>query len=807
MNRLLPLVALLAVASLGFTRPAAKAADSQWNNVESPTCQNLYGVWGTAADNVWAVGDKGTIIHYDGTNWKVDAEGSALNPTVNYRAILGQSASYFQVVGDTGSVYHDTQGWHNGDAPRGMNSLALTGVGGGARWWTVGAWSAQQQGESVNTSAFHSDTASWRPYSVDRVPSNEPLRTLWSSGNTDLMFAGGGTLSPNSQGGNALIYRWDNTNNKWVESMRVNGQGSQADIGEGPIRAIWGASVNEVWAFGGAGQVSLPEGYRIYRYDGRSWVEKNRATGGYPLALWGLKNDNIWSAGRGDSFFKNYNGSVWKEITISSGAGRVFIDPLTNANRDYQSNFRSFWGSGRDDVWSVGDDGRIQHYTAATADPRILTPCEKSASNKATLTIELPPKKIIQPKVLRFDGKDFAFNASCQPVNPPSADFTVTGSIAGTGDGQRCVITVDNIPRQDKLVLKNPHILKTLALLGKAVAYSPPPGGTICWLVGCADRYPYRIAFQSPVVASNIADIVNYVSSSAIESAYLSKSDCSTHNNEGYLCLVTNVKFELQNTPNTTLSGSTKEAIELAGVSVEGSIASNSISKLKVLGRAIAVGNTVQNVTGTVLPRGSFNQTKLDWGNIGNNLVAQYTRGISEGWAMDASYPDADTNVLNLNSSGSNPSSSTATSLSSPPEGKLWKHDGNMIFKKPLSVSGGGTLVVNGDLVFEDDVTCQPNTRFGAIVKGSITFSNQANMVGCGAYLAMNNGTAGGNITFSKPTDRSGAVNGIFVAENSVILPNVADLSGPYTISYDTYFAANPTILFKEVSPYLNSVL
>ena len=38
----------------------------------SPTTKDLSEVWGSASDNIYAVGESGTIIHYDGSNWSRD---------------------------------------------------------------------------------------------------------------------------------------------------------------------------------------------------------------------------------------------------------------------------------------------------------------------------------------------------------------------------------------------------------------------------------------------------------------------------------------------------------------------------------------------------------------------------------------------------------------------------------------------------------------------------------------------------------------------------------------------------------------
>ena len=37
---------------------------TRWTDMTSPTTNTFWGVWGTAADNVYAVGENGTILHY-----------------------------------------------------------------------------------------------------------------------------------------------------------------------------------------------------------------------------------------------------------------------------------------------------------------------------------------------------------------------------------------------------------------------------------------------------------------------------------------------------------------------------------------------------------------------------------------------------------------------------------------------------------------------------------------------------------------------------------------------------------------------
>lgn len=59
---------LWAVGAVGTIRHAA-AASTQWDIVASPTRSSLHRVWGSGPNDVWAVGDDATILHYDGKAW------------------------------------------------------------------------------------------------------------------------------------------------------------------------------------------------------------------------------------------------------------------------------------------------------------------------------------------------------------------------------------------------------------------------------------------------------------------------------------------------------------------------------------------------------------------------------------------------------------------------------------------------------------------------------------------------------------------------------------------------------------------
>jgi photosystem II stability/assembly factor-like uncharacterized protein len=59
-------------------------------------------VWGSAPNDVWIVGEQGTILHYDGTNWNVSNSGTR----TTLRRVLGTAADDVWVGGDNGVILH-----------------------------------------------------------------------------------------------------------------------------------------------------------------------------------------------------------------------------------------------------------------------------------------------------------------------------------------------------------------------------------------------------------------------------------------------------------------------------------------------------------------------------------------------------------------------------------------------------------------------------------------------------------------------------------------------------------------------------
>jgi len=74
---------------------------------------NLNGVWGNSASDVFAVGDRGVIIHFDGYTWSPMSSGT----TSSLNGVWGSSGVDVFAVGVGNGVYYEGGILHYGTPP------------------------------------------------------------------------------------------------------------------------------------------------------------------------------------------------------------------------------------------------------------------------------------------------------------------------------------------------------------------------------------------------------------------------------------------------------------------------------------------------------------------------------------------------------------------------------------------------------------------------------------------------------------------------------------------------------------------
>jgi len=92
---------LLLLSFLSCSNPSESEAPS-WKAQVSGTTEDLHAVWGSSGRDVFAVGDYGVILHYNGTSWGSMSSGT--NTTLY--SVWGTSGNNVYAVGDSGTVVH-----------------------------------------------------------------------------------------------------------------------------------------------------------------------------------------------------------------------------------------------------------------------------------------------------------------------------------------------------------------------------------------------------------------------------------------------------------------------------------------------------------------------------------------------------------------------------------------------------------------------------------------------------------------------------------------------------------------------------
>ncbi len=118
-----------------------------------PFGYDLNAVWGTAANNVYAVGAGGKILKYDGSSWSEKTSGTSSD----LYAVWGSSATDVYAGGAGGTIRHTTNGGTNWTAETSTSSARLNAI------WGTGSGSIYAAGNadgSVST-LLRWDGSSW----------------------------------------------------------------------------------------------------------------------------------------------------------------------------------------------------------------------------------------------------------------------------------------------------------------------------------------------------------------------------------------------------------------------------------------------------------------------------------------------------------------------------------------------------------------------------------------------------------------------------------------------------------------------
>ncbi|UCF94424.1 MAG: DUF4214 domain-containing protein, partial [Desulfobacterales bacterium] len=259
-------------------------------------------VWGSAANDVFAVGNSRTILHYDGNSWKAMDSASAND----LRGVWGSSAGDVFAVGNSGTILHyDGSAWDEMDSG---STNDLCGV------WGSSANDVFAVGHSGTS--LHYDGNSWK--AMDSASSND-LRGIWGSSAGDVFAVG--------TAGTILHY----DGRTWTE---MNSDGSEG------FQAVWGGSAIDVFAVGN---------HTTYHYDGNAWEDISSETGAF------TNTQGVWSSIGGGTFIVGDSGAILHQepVSVVNLVTKYYNDIL---DRTPDESGKDAWVAEIDRIFSMGID-------------------------------------------------------------------------------------------------------------------------------------------------------------------------------------------------------------------------------------------------------------------------------------------------------------------------------------------------------------------------------------------------------------------------------------------------------------------
>ncbi|MFN8472152.1 MAG: hypothetical protein U0822_08190 [Anaerolineae bacterium] len=194
-----------------------------------------------SASNVWAVGEEGVILHWEGSRWR-----QADSPVQTaLKAVAAAATDDVWAVGEGGVILHfDGDRWRNWSSPTRADLLAVAVVSTGDAW-AIGA----------EDTILHWDGSSWRSVPC---PTDLPLRSLSMRLANDGWIAGG-------LNDRAVLLHWDGQT--WTKATLPDGTYQ--------LNAVAMVSDHDGWAMGGymESNYRTDSYYRIMlRWNGQAWT-------------------------------------------------------------------------------------------------------------------------------------------------------------------------------------------------------------------------------------------------------------------------------------------------------------------------------------------------------------------------------------------------------------------------------------------------------------------------------------------------------------------------------------------------------
>jgi hypothetical protein len=265
--------------------------------VASGAIDRLYAVWGSAPNDVWAVGSPSAIVHWNGTEWSSDTV--PLNTPLY--GVWGSAANDVWAVGgawDPQMLHYDGKAWSKREAGLPSNIPGAIWGSGTNDVWVVGGYGA----------IYHWNGTAWTNV---KSPTEYNLKSVWGSGPDDVWAVGDART----------VIHWNGS--EWSTAVPSRPMGSHLGVsGSGP---------NDVWIAG--------EGGTMLHWKGSGWLDTKSGADAALESLWVKGPKDAWVGGQG--VFLHWDGKAWFP---------AWGDPSGHNAK----HAVGIWGTAASGAWAVG---------------------------------------------------------------------------------------------------------------------------------------------------------------------------------------------------------------------------------------------------------------------------------------------------------------------------------------------------------------------------------------------------------------------------------------------------------------------
>lgn len=360
-----------------------------WTIVDVPTREDLHGIWASSPTNVYAAGFKGSLLHFDGVEWIRVRTPS----TTDLYAVWASASDDVFIAGAGGTVWNLRNG----------KSFAYHITSGGRfrAMWGYGHNEVYVGGS--NSALFRFDGSAWVRIDIGVTLFGDiEIRDMWGPAPDSLSFVADrniiwfegttwnaiATISPNVYGQWGFSLDDQVAVSAGTSTHLVAGEYVfYSTTTEEPLFDVWGRAGDDCFAVGRYGNIA--------HFDGNGWSAINRGPT-EDLRDMNIVNTHALAVGAKGTILRRV-GSTWNDESVGVGydLSGVWVDEdglafavgrysddgfqwrqavLTNESGVWTnvgavgdaSRYFDVWGSSSTDVHVVGWGGEMVHYNGST---------------------------------------------------------------------------------------------------------------------------------------------------------------------------------------------------------------------------------------------------------------------------------------------------------------------------------------------------------------------------------------------------------------------------------------------------------